>query len=132
MSENGLKITYKIYLESDDIKQSRIISTASFMKNLFENCQNAYFKNVKIDNESDLEDFTLRLYAEHEVEEAECSAPDDAKTFIPDMVEFLDKIAQAQSYADLEGAFSIEYQGKKESYRFISESGQDFCDFSES
>ena len=131
MSENSLKITYKIYLESEDIKQSRIISTSSFMKNLFENCHNTYFKNVEIDNESDLDDFTLRLYVEHKVEEAVCTSPDDAATFIPDMVEFLDNIAQAQSYVDMEGAFTLEYQGKKESYQFVSEAGQAFCDFTE-
>lgn len=128
MTENSLKITYKIYLESDDINQSRILSTTSFMKNLFENCQNSYFKNVTIDDESDLEDFSLRFYVEQEVNEEECTAPKDAETFIPDMMEFLDMAAQAQSYVDMEGSFAIEYQGKKESYRFVSEGGQDYCE----
>lgn len=126
-----LRITYKIYLDAEDIKQSRISSTVSFVRNLFANCESTYFKNVELDDESDMEDFVLRLYVDHEVEEAECSSPEDAKTFPVDMMEFLDKIAQAQSYADIEGSFSIEYEGEKKSYRFTSESSQDFCDFVE-
>lgn len=128
---NTLKLEYKIYMEAEDIKQSRINSTVSFVRNLFENCQSTYFKNVTLDNESDMEDFILRLYVEHKVEEKECSSVEDAKSFVPDMVEFLDKIAQAQAYADLEGSFSWEYGDEKKNYHFISEGNQDFCDFTE-
>lgn len=131
MSENELVLTYKLYLEAEDINQSRIISTTSFVKNLFANCENTYFKQAKVDDESDLEDFVLRLYVVHEVKEMACTAPEDASSFILDMAEFLDKIAQAHSYLEMEGSFSLEYQGKKGMYSFSSGSGQDYCDFVE-
>lgn len=38
MADNSLKISYKIYLEAEDISQSRISSTASYVSNLFKNC----------------------------------------------------------------------------------------------
>ena len=103
MSENQVKLSYKIFLESEDVSQSRILSSTSF---------------VRLDLESD-------------VEEEVCSAPDSAAGFVADMAELLDAIAQAQSYMDMEGSFSISYQGETESYTFTSESGQDFCDFAE-
>jgi len=127
----SLKLSYKIYLEAEDIKQSRIGACASFLRNLFDNCGNTYFKNVEIDNESDMDDFSLRLYVDHTVEEEVCSNEEDAKGFILDFAEFVDKIAAAQSYMDLEGSFTYEYDGEKNAYRFISESGKDFCDFEE-
>ena len=131
MSQNELVLTYKLYLEAEDINQSRIISTTSFVKNLFANCGNTYLKQVKVEDESDLEDYALRLYVEHEVKEVDCTAPEDASSFILDMAEFLDKISQAHSYLEMEGSFSIDYQGRKDAYSFSSESGQDFCDFVE-
>ena len=131
MSENELVLTYKLYLEAEDVNQSRIISTTSFVKNLFANCGNTYLKQVEVDDESDLEDFALRLYVENEVKEIDCSAPEDANSFILDMAEFLDKIAMAHSYLEMEGNFSMEYQGRKATYSFSSESGQDYCDFIE-
>ena len=45
------------------------------------------------------------------------------------MAEFLDAIAMAQSYLDMEGSFSISYEGVEEEYHFESEAGRDFCDF---
>ena len=46
MADNSLKISYKIYLEAEDISQSRISSTASYVSNLFKNC-NSYFTERK-------------------------------------------------------------------------------------
>lgn len=127
-----LNIEYKIYLEAEDVSQSRIASCASFVKNLLENnCTSVYFKGVELDNESDMDDFTLRLYIDHKVEENECTSSDDAKNFCQDMAEVLDHIAMAHSFLDMEGSFSIDYEGNKESYRFTSESGQGYCDFEE-
>lgn len=131
MSENQVKLSYKIFLESEDVSQSRILSSTSYVRNLLKNCTNHYFQNAEIDDESDLDDFVLRLYLESDVEEEVCSAPDSAAGFVADMAELLDAIAQAQSYMDMEGSFSISYQGETESYSFTSESGQDFCDFAE-
>ena len=62
MADNSLKISYKIYLEAEDISQSRISSTASYVSNLFKNCTNSYLQKAEVDNESDMDDFTLRLY----------------------------------------------------------------------
>ncbi|MDD5934603.1 MAG: hypothetical protein PUC65_03405 [Clostridiales bacterium] len=131
MTENSLKITYKIYFEAEDIKESRIISSRSFVKNFFENCGSVYFQNVEIDDECDLEDYFLRLYVDRVIEEEECSSPEDAENFITDMAEFLDKLAESQSFMQMEGSFSLEYKGKKESYKFNSEEGCDYCDFAE-
>lgn len=126
-----MRITYKIYMEAEDISQSRILSSTSFVKNLLKNCGNSYFQNAKVDDESELEDFTLRLYVESEIEEELCSSVEDRDTFIGDMAEVLDRIAQAQSYMDMEGNFSIEYDGKQEAYAFTSEEGMDYCNFEE-
>lgn len=131
MADNSMKITYKIYMEAEDVSSSRILSSTAFVKNLLKNCGNSYFWNVKIDDESDLEDFTLRLYVENEIEEEVCSFVEDRDNFIGDMAEILDRIAQAQSYMDMEGSFSAEWDGKKEAYAFTCEAGMDYCDFKE-
>ena len=66
MAENQVKITYHIYLEAEDVSQSRILSSTSYVKNLFKNCGNHYFQGVDFDDESDLDDFTLRLFVEQD------------------------------------------------------------------
>lgn len=81
MAENQVKITYHIYLEAEDVSQSRILSSTSYVKNLFKNCGNHYFQGVDFDDESDLDDFTLRLFVEQEILEEECSVEADAKDF---------------------------------------------------
>lgn len=124
-----MKITYKIYLEAEDVSQSRILSTTSYFTNLFKNCTNYYLQSAEIDDECDMEDFTLRLYVEETIEEEVCSHEEDAKAFLGDMAEFLDAIAMAQSYLDMEGSFSISYESVEEEYTFESEAGKDFCDF---
>ena len=129
MSNNNLKITFKIYLEAEDVARSRIVSSTSFVHNLLNNCSNSYFHNTQIDDENDLEDLSLRYYIERDIEEDECSNPTDAKTFLSDMVEILEKIALAHSFLDMEGSFSISYGEIQENYTFISEGGQGLCDF---
>lgn len=131
MTADTLKIEYKIYLEAEDVSQSRILSTASFVKNLFRNCSNTYFNQAEVDDESELEDFTLRLYADESIEETVCSAPEDAKNFPEDMAAFLDAIALAHSFLDMEGSFAVEYEGEKRAYAFRSDAGDDGCDFFE-
>lgn len=130
MSEQ-MKITYKIYLEAEDVSQSRILSTTSYFINLFKNCTNYYLQSAEVDDECDLEDFTLRLYVEENIEEEVCSHEEDAKAFLGDMAEFLDAIAMAQSYLDMEGSFAVSFEGVEEEYTFASEAGKDFCDFFE-
>ena len=82
MADNSLKISYKIYLEAEDISQSRISSTASYVSNLFKNCTNSYLQKAEVDNESDMDDFTLRLYIDEKVEEEACSSPECAEGFL--------------------------------------------------
>lgn len=126
-----LSITYKIYLEADDISGSRIQSSAAFVKNLLENHRSPYFKNAGFDNESDIEEMVFRFYIENEIHEDVCTSKEDAKNFVLDMAEILDSIAAANSYMDMEGSFTWEYQDEKKSYTFQSESGLDYCDIIE-
>ncbi len=129
MEDNKLVLDYKISLAAEDIKQSRIVSTISFVKNLFKNCSNKYFRNAEMDDKSDMEEYTLRFYIENKVEELECSEPEDAEIFIMNMAEYLERIVQVHSYLDMEGCFCVEYRGKREAFEFESVSGQGFCRF---
>ena len=80
-----------------------------------------------MDNESDMDDFTLRLYIDEKVEEEACSSPECAEGFLENIAEFLDAIAAAHSYLDMEGSFSISYHGVEDAFRFCSEAGSDLC-----
>ena len=64
MADNALKIKYKLYLEAEDVSQSRILSSASYLENVLHNHANPYIKCAQIDNESDLDEFELRLYVD--------------------------------------------------------------------
>lgn len=124
-----LNITYKIFLEAEDISQPRIHSSTAFVKNRLEGCRSVYFKHAAVDDESSLDEFTMRLYIENEIHEETCTHEEDAESFVLDMAEFLDAVASAHSFLDMEGSFSWEYKGRKETYRIRSESGCDYCDF---
>lgn len=126
-----LSITYKIYIEADDVSASRIKSSTAFMRRLLEGSDNRYLKQADIDDESDLDEFVLRFYVENSIHEDVCTSEDDAESFVFDIAELLDKAASAQSYMDMEGSFSWEYDGKQKKYRFHSESGQDDCEIVE-
>ncbi len=125
----ALKISYKIYLESEDVSQSRIQSCTSFVNDIITNHKNPYLGRAQITNENDLDDFVLRLYADEEIEEDECSSENDAKAFIDDMVDLLFDIAHMHSFLDMEGSFSVELNGERKAYVFRSESGDSLCDF---
>ena len=60
MADNALKIKYKLYLEAEDVSQSRILSSASYLENVLHNHANPYIKCAQIDNESDLDEFVVR------------------------------------------------------------------------
>ena len=81
---DSLKLTYKIYLEAEDISCSRIASTTSYFKNLFQNCTNSYLQKAQVDDECDMDDFTLRLYVEETIVEEICQNTEDAKSFLGD------------------------------------------------
>lgn len=129
--EERLEISYKIYMEADDISQSRIHSSTAFVKNQMENARSVYLKNAVFDDESDLDAFTLRLYVEKEIREEVCASPEDAESFVLDLAKMLDAVAAAHSFMDLEGEFSWSYHGEAKKYTFRSESGCDYCDFTE-
>lgn len=126
-----LKINYKIFLEAEDVSQSRIASSTSFVKNAVKNHKNPYINRADFDDESDMDDFALRLYADETVEEEDCANRDAAEGFIDNLVELLDEIAHLHSFLDMEGSFSIEYEGEALAYRFTSESGEGICNFHE-
>jgi len=71
MADNALKIEYKLYLEAEDVSQSRILSSASYLENVLHNHANPYIKCAQIDNESDLDEFELRLYVDETIEETD-------------------------------------------------------------
>ena len=120
-----MKMEYKIFLEAEDVSQSRILSCASYMKRVFESCNNTYFSRAELDDESDLDDFVLRLFVEEEIEEKECTNPAMAESFIEDMAELVTGIAEAHSFLDLEGSFSVTWKGTTSAYAFVSPGGDD-------
>lgn len=126
-----LKIQYKIFLEAEDVSQSRIASCTSFVTNAIKNHKNPYIHCAEFDDESDMDDFALRLYTEATIEEAQASNPEAAEGFLDNMAELLDEIAHLHSFLDMEGSFSIEYEGEALSYDFESESGMAVCNYTE-
>lgn len=124
-----LKITYRIFLEAEDVSQSRILSCASYLKNILKNHKNPYISRAQVDDESDMDDFILRLFVEESIEEETCGSREMAEGFIDDMAELVTEAAQAHSFLDLEGSFSIAYEGEALAYTFTSAGGDDGCDF---
>lgn len=124
-----MKMNYKIFLEAEDVSQSRILSCASYMKNMLANHKNPYISRAILDDESDMDDFVLRLFVEETIEEETCANQEMAEGFIDDMAELVTEIAQAHSFLDMEGSFSIAYEGESLAYAFTSASGDDGCDF---
>lgn len=127
----ALEISYKIFLEADDISQSRIHSSIAYFRSQMENSRSIYLKNAAFDDESDLDAFMLRFCVEHEIREEACTSPEDAESFVLDLAQVLDTAASAHSFLDMEGEFSWSYRGEHKKYRFRSESGCDYCDFIE-
>ena len=111
-----MKMEYKIFLEAEDVSQSRILSCASYMKHVLESCNNLYISRAELDDESD---------------EKECTNPAMAESFIEDMAELVTGIAEAHSFLDLEGSFSVTWKGTTSAYAFVSPGGDDGCDFQE-
>lgn len=125
-----VKINYKIFLEAEDVSQTRILSCASYMKNVLAKNKNPYISRAALDNESDMDDFVLRLYVDETIEE-DCENPEMAENFAFDMAELLTEMAEAHSFLDMEGSFSVSYGEKSTFYEFASEAGDDGCDFKE-
>lgn len=128
---DAVKISYKIFLEAEDVSQSRILSCASYMRNILAGCGNSYISRAALDDESDMDDFALRLFVDEEIREAECGNEEMAESFIDDMAGLVTEIAQAHSFLEMEGSFSISYKGETVSYAYTSWGGDDGCDFCE-
>lgn len=126
---DAMKMNYKIFLEAEDVSQTRILSCASYMKNMLANHRNPYISRAVLDDESDLDDFVLRFFVEEKIEEETCADQEMAENFIDDMAEFVTEIANAHSFMDMEGSFAIAYEGESLSYTFTSAAGDDGCDF---
>lgn len=126
-----LQLSYKIFMEAEDVSQSRILSCGTQVRNQLANHRNRYLKQAKLDDESDMDEFILRLYVEEQVTEDTCTSREDAEGFIDEFVAFVREIAHVHSFLDMEGEFYISYEGEVISYRFASESGNPECDFTE-
>lgn len=125
------EMNFKIYLEADDVGQSRIHTSTAFLKNRLENSRNSYLHGAAYEDECDLDAFALRFYVEQEIREEACASPQDAEDFVLDLAEILDAVAAAHSFLDLEGEFSWKFHGENKRYTFRSEGGSDNCDFVE-
>lgn len=131
MANGKLEISYKLFFEADDIAQTRILSSESYIKKSIAAHKNPYIARAVADSESDLDEFLLRLYYNEYIEETECENVDAAEGFLDEMAELLVEIARIQSAIDMEGSFSIAFAGEKIAYRFISEAGDCNCRFME-
>ena len=123
MASGKLVIDYKLFFEGDDIAQTRILSSESYIKKSIAVHKNRYIANAKPDSETDLDEFLLRLYYDEHIEEEECADTDAAEGFLDEMATLLTEIARMQSYLDMEGSFSISFAGEQIAYRFVSEAG---------
>ena len=128
MNTNEIKFNCKIYLEAEDVAQTRIISTTSAVKHVFKNNKNPYISAMQVEEDNDMEDFILRICASAEMTET-CEEFADAEMLAPQLAEMLNDLAQAHSYLDMEGSLTVECGDLKESYHIVSERGEDFCDF---
>ena len=125
MADNALKIEYKLYLEAEDVSQS------SYLENVLHNHANPYINCAQIDNESDLDEFELRLYVDETIEETDCANADAAEAFLDEFADVLSGIAHIHSFMDMEGSFSVSFEGEHIAYDFRSEPGDGMCDFIE-
>lgn len=124
-----LKINYKIFFEAEDVSQTRIMSCAAYVKNVLANHKNPYINCAVVDDESDMEDFIVRLFVEETIEEETCTNREMAEAFIDDMAELVTEMAQAHSFLDMDGSFSIKYGDDALAYSYTSVSGDAGCDF---
>lgn len=129
MHKEQLEISYKIYMEAEDIGQSRIHASTAFLQNRLEQSENPYLHHAVFDDESDLDAFMLRFYAENTIQEEVCASPEYADSFLIDLAQILDDTAGAHSFMDMEGSFHFKYREEDKTYTFRSKSGCDYCDF---
>ena len=71
MADKKLVIDYKLFFEADDIAQTRILSSESYIKKSLAAHKNPYIAIAEPDSETDLDEFLLRLYYAEHIEEEE-------------------------------------------------------------
>ena len=98
---------------------------------MLHNHANPYINCAQIDNESDLDEFELRLYVDETIEETDCANADAAEAFLDEFADVLSEIAHIHSFMDMEGSFSVSFEGEHIAYDFKSEPGDGMCDFME-
>ena len=121
MANGKLIIDYKLFFEADDLAQTRILSSESYIKKSISAHRNPYIAKAVADSESDLDEFLLRVYYNEHIEEEECENVDAAEGFLDELAELLVEIARIQSAIDMEGSFSISFGGEEIAYHFVSE-----------
>ena len=119
-----------MYLEAEDVSQSRILSSEAYLKKALNEHQNPFIRCAKIDNESDLDEFELRLYVDETIEQ-KCEDLDAAEAFLDEFAEVLTEIAHMHSFMDMEGSFSVTIEDEQIAYDFKSEAGDGMCEFIE-
>lgn len=128
MSMNQIKFNCKIYLEAEDVAQTRILSTTSAVKAVFNNSKNPYISAMVVEADNNMEDFILRICISAEVEEV-CKDEANAQMLAPHLAELLLDLVQAHSYLEIKGDISVACGELEEAYRITSEGGDSFCDF---
>lgn len=131
MGNGKLVIDYKIFMEAEDVAQSRILSSGSYVSKSLSAHKNPYIAKAVVDNESDLDEFIVRLYVDEHIEEENCENVDAAEEFLDELADLLTEFARMHSYLDMEGSFSISFEGEHIAYRFASEAGNCNCSFEE-
>lgn len=131
MENKRLVIDYKIFMEAEDVAQSRILSSGSYVAKSLAAHKNPYLAKAQVDNQSDLDEFTVRFYVDEHIEEEHCENTDAAEGFLDELAELLAEFARMHSYLDMEGSFSISFAGEQIAYRFFSEAGESNCCFEE-
>ena len=61
----------------------------------------------------------------------DCANADAAEAFLDEFADVLSEIAHIHSFMDMEGSFSVSFEGEHIAYDFRSEPGDGMCDFIE-
>lgn len=126
-----LEIHYKLFLDAEDISQSRILSTAENVKGYFAEHENRYISRAVVENDSDMDEFVLQISAIGDIVEEKAESAAEAESFLDEFAELAATLAHVQSFFEMEGSFSIQFEGESIAYTFSSPAGSGNCDFEE-
>ena len=125
MSHTNVEFCCQVSMEAEDVSQSRILSTTSYVKNRLQQAAAECIRQLQTEDTSDLEEFAVRIYLGDTVT-CEMEA-EDAEMIAPEFAEVLMDIAEFHSYLELEGTLSVTCAGETESYRIYSVGGDGYC-----